>query len=111
MSKVFMDAGSGINLIYADTLRAMNISLTNLAPTTTTFHGIVPMSAVLPLGKHHPGRHLRQARKLQARGHRLRGRRLAIPVQRHPGATRCSLGSWRSPLPIPQAEDPRAQRA
>ena len=50
MKKVFIDAGSGLNLIYADTLRAMNISLTNLAPTTTTFHGIVPMSAVLPLG-------------------------------------------------------------
>ena len=30
MSKVFMDGGSGLNLIFATTLRAMNISLTNL---------------------------------------------------------------------------------
>jgi len=51
MSKIFMDAGSGINLIYADTLRAMNHSLTNLAKTETTFHGIVPAAPVLPLGK------------------------------------------------------------
>jgi hypothetical protein len=51
MSKVFMDAGSGINLIYANTLRAMNHSLTNLAQTKTTFHGIVPTTPILPLGK------------------------------------------------------------
>jgi hypothetical protein len=31
--RVFMDAGSGINLIYARTLKAMNISLEWLQPT------------------------------------------------------------------------------
>lgn len=51
MSKVFMDGGSGINLIFASTLHAMNRSLTNLAPTDITFHGIVPGKPVLPLGK------------------------------------------------------------
>jgi len=51
MSKVFMDVGSGINLIYTDTLRAMNHSLANLAKIDTTFHGIVPTAAILPLGK------------------------------------------------------------
>jgi hypothetical protein len=33
VGRVFMDAGSGINLIYARTLRAMCISLENLKPT------------------------------------------------------------------------------
>jgi hypothetical protein len=33
MERVFMDAGSGINLIYAKTLRAMCISLEFLKPT------------------------------------------------------------------------------
>ena len=51
MSKVFMDAGSGINLIFANTLRAMNYSLTNLQPTETSFHGIVPGKLEVPLGK------------------------------------------------------------
>jgi hypothetical protein len=32
MNKVFVDAGSGISLIYANTLCAVNISLINLAP-------------------------------------------------------------------------------
>jgi hypothetical protein len=40
--RVFMDAGSGINLIYARTLKAMCISLTSLKPIDCYFHGIVP---------------------------------------------------------------------
>jgi hypothetical protein len=46
-----MDAGSGINLIYARTLKAMNISLEWLRPTDFFFHGIVPGSANHPLGR------------------------------------------------------------
>jgi hypothetical protein len=49
--RVFIDAGSGINLIYARTLRAMCISLENLKPTDCSFHGIVPGAANYPLGK------------------------------------------------------------
>jgi hypothetical protein len=51
VGRVFMDAGSGINLIYAQTLRAMNISLEFLQPTDCSFHGVVPGSANYPLGK------------------------------------------------------------
>jgi hypothetical protein len=46
-----MDAGSGINLIYAKTLRAMHISLEFLKPIDCSFHGIVPGSANYPLGR------------------------------------------------------------
>jgi hypothetical protein len=51
IGRVFMDAGSGINLIYARTLRKMCISLESLKPTDCSFHGIVPGSANYPLGK------------------------------------------------------------
>jgi hypothetical protein len=51
VDKVFMDAGSGINLIYAKTLRAMHISLEFFKPTDCSFHGIVPGSANYPLGR------------------------------------------------------------
>jgi hypothetical protein len=51
VGRVFMDVGSGINLIYARTLKAMNISLEWLQPTDCSFHGIVPGSANHPLGK------------------------------------------------------------
>jgi hypothetical protein len=51
VGRVFMDAGSGINLIYARTLKAMCISLEILKPTYCSFHGIVPGAANYPLGK------------------------------------------------------------
>jgi hypothetical protein len=51
VDRVFMDAGSGINLIYAKTLRAMHISLEFLKPTDCSFHGIVPGNANYPLGR------------------------------------------------------------
>jgi hypothetical protein len=50
VDRIFMDAGNGINLIYAKTLRAMHISLEFLKPTDCSFHGIVPRSANYPLG-------------------------------------------------------------
>jgi hypothetical protein len=51
VGRVFMDIGSGINLIYTRTLKAMNISPRFLQPTDCSFHGIVPGSANYPLGK------------------------------------------------------------
>jgi hypothetical protein len=51
IGRVFMDAGSGINLIYARTLKAMCISLESLKPTDYSFHGIVPRGANYPLRK------------------------------------------------------------
>jgi hypothetical protein len=51
VGRVFMDAGSGINLIYARTLKAMCISLESLKPTDCSFHKIVPGGANHPLGK------------------------------------------------------------
>jgi hypothetical protein len=51
ISRVFMEASSDINLIYACTLRAMNISLEFLQPTDCSFNGIVLGSANMPLGR------------------------------------------------------------
>jgi hypothetical protein len=42
VDRVFMDAGSGINMIYAKTLEAMHISLEFMKPTDCSFHGFVP---------------------------------------------------------------------
>src|SRR3954466_9598257 len=51
MSRVFMDSGSGINLMFASTLIAMRIPLCSLEQSDTTFHGIVPGKGIFPLGK------------------------------------------------------------
>ena len=51
MGKVFMDGGSGLNLLFASTLRVMGISTNALAESETGFHGIVPTLPVYPLAK------------------------------------------------------------
>ena len=51
LSKVFMDGGSGLNLLFANTLCAMGISPEALSPSDTTLHGIVPTGLAYPSGK------------------------------------------------------------
>jgi hypothetical protein len=51
IGRVLIDAGSGINLIYARTLKAMCISLSSLKPIDCSFHGIVPGAVNYPLGR------------------------------------------------------------
>jgi hypothetical protein len=49
-SKVMMDGGSSLNILYAHTLRLMWIGLDQLRPSTTPFHGVAPSKRVQPLG-------------------------------------------------------------
>jgi hypothetical protein len=49
-SKVLMDGGNSLNILYAHTLRLMWIGLDQLRPSTTPFHGVAPGKRVQPLG-------------------------------------------------------------
>ena len=51
MSRIFMDGGRGINLIFASTLRAMQIPSSCLEASDTMFHDIVLGKGIYPLGK------------------------------------------------------------
>ena len=42
LTKVLMDGGSGLNIMYAKTLDEMGVDRMNLHPTRAPFHGIVP---------------------------------------------------------------------
>jgi len=42
LTKVLMDGGSGLNIMYAETLDAMGIDRAHIRPTGAPFHGIVP---------------------------------------------------------------------
>ena len=37
-----MDGGSGINILYASTLKGMNIPMSKLSKSYLEFHGIIP---------------------------------------------------------------------
>ena len=50
VTKVLIDGGAELNIIFADTLRRMNLDCERLmTPTSTPFYGIVPSKAAMPL--------------------------------------------------------------
>ena len=51
LTKVLMDGGSGLNIMYAETLDAMGISRSRIRPTRAPFHGIVSGKQAVPLGQ------------------------------------------------------------
>ena len=42
LTRVLMDGGSSLNLIYQDTVRKMGIDLSRIKPSNTTFKGVIP---------------------------------------------------------------------
>ena len=51
LTKVLMDGGSGLNIMYAKTLDEMDVDRTNLRPTRAPFHDIIPGKQAMPLGQ------------------------------------------------------------
>ena len=49
-TKVMMDGGSSLNIMYAEMLDAMGIDRVRIRPTRAPFHGIVPRKQAMPLG-------------------------------------------------------------
>ena len=51
LTKVLMDGGSGLNLIYEETLQKMEIDWSRIERSSTTFRGIIPSREVRCTGK------------------------------------------------------------
>jgi hypothetical protein len=51
LTKVLMDGGNSLNLIYAETLGLLEINLSTIRAGAAPFHGIIPGKRVLPLGQ------------------------------------------------------------
>jgi hypothetical protein len=50
-SKVLMDGGSSLNILYVHTLRLLGIGLDQLRPSTMPLHGVAPGKRIQPLGQ------------------------------------------------------------
>jgi hypothetical protein len=50
-TKVLMDGGSSLNIIYAETLGLLEIDMSTIRVDAAPFHGIIPGKRVLPLGQ------------------------------------------------------------
>ena len=50
LTKVLLDGGSGLNILYASTLDKMGIPWSSLCPSKAQFYGIMPGKEAMPLG-------------------------------------------------------------
>ena len=50
-SRVLIDNGSSINIMYKDIMLKLGVTENMLEPSHTTFHGIVPGLSCSPIGK------------------------------------------------------------
>ena len=41
LTKVLMDGGSGLNILYAETLKGMGIPMSRLSSSNMSFHGVI----------------------------------------------------------------------
>jgi hypothetical protein len=51
LSKVLMDEGSSLNIIYAETLKLLGVDRSEVQAGAAPFHGIAPGKRILPLGR------------------------------------------------------------
>jgi hypothetical protein len=51
LSKVLMDGGSSLNIIYAETLELLGVDRSEVRAGAAAFHGIAPGKRILPLGR------------------------------------------------------------
>jgi hypothetical protein len=51
LSKVLMDGGSILNIIYAETLELLGVDRSEIRAGAAPFHGIAPRKCILPLGQ------------------------------------------------------------
>jgi hypothetical protein len=49
--KVLMYGGSSLNIVYMSTLDSMGIRRSQLRPSSTPFHGVIPRMEAVPLGQ------------------------------------------------------------
>jgi hypothetical protein len=50
-SRVLIDGGSSINLLYRSSMEKLGILIAQLKPSRLTFHGIVPGHSCTPMGR------------------------------------------------------------
>ncbi|XP_072148848.1 uncharacterized protein [Setaria viridis] len=52
LTKILINGGSGLNVLFAKTLKKMSLDITDmLTPTNSLFYGIIPGNAAVPVGQ------------------------------------------------------------
>jgi hypothetical protein len=109
LTKVLMDGGSSLNIIYAETLGLLGIDLSTIRAGATPFHGIVPGKRVLPLGQIDLPVCF-DSLQLPKRNPHVRGGRVPRDLPRGVGKAMLRQVHGRPQLHVSQAQDAGAQR-
>src|SRR5438128_12636040 len=51
LNRVLIDGGSGLNILFANTLDDMKIPRSELKWSSAPFHGVIPGTSAIPLGQ------------------------------------------------------------
>ena len=51
LTKVLMDGGGGLNILYAETLKGMGVPMSRLSESNMSFHGVIPGKKAESLGQ------------------------------------------------------------
>ena len=99
LTKVLMDGGSGLNILYVDTLDAIRIPWIELRLVNSPFHGVIPGTQAYPLGQI----------DLTITFGDLRGGRLSWVLPHHLGAAMLRQVHGGPQLHLPEAKDARTK--
>jgi hypothetical protein len=110
LTKVLMDGGSSLNIIYTETLGLLGIDLSMIQAGAAPFHGIVPGKRVLPPWTTRFDRLLRNSLQLPKGNLHIRGGRVPRNLPRGAGETMLRQVHGRPQLHVPQAQDARLQQ-
>jgi hypothetical protein len=106
LSKVLMDGGSSLNIIYVETLELLEVDRSTIWAGAAPFRGIVPGKRVLPLGQLDL---LRNSLQLPKGNPHFRGSRVPRDLSRGVGKTVLRQVHGRPQLHVSQAQDARPQ--
>jgi hypothetical protein len=105
LAQTLIDGGSGLNVIFVDTLKKMDFDFKRLTECDKPFFGIVPGKATYPMGRVSlPARRRTSALNISASG-----RRLQVVLPRHPRSPHASQVHGHPALHLPSAEDVGSQ--
>ena len=105
LTRVLMDGGSSLNLLYQDTVHKMGIDPSRIKPTKTTFKGVIPGVEACCFGLNHTGSGLRISGQLPKRGVNLRHRPLPQWLSCTARTNRIRQIQCGTTLCIPQAQN------
>jgi hypothetical protein len=108
LTKVLMDGGSSLNIIYVETLGLLRINLSLIRAGAAPFHGIIPGKRVQPTTR--SARLLWDSLQLPKGNPHLRGGRVPRNLPRSTGEAMLRQVHGRPQLHLPQAQDVGPQR-